>query len=245
MEQLRITCFCTGSADLKLSKPHASSRPTGSDRPMTSPPPAQPHALVIGAGFGGIAAALRLRAKGYRVTLIDRAPMLGGRAQVFEKDGFRHDAGPTVITAPFLFDELFAAVRQAAAKTTSRSCRSRRGIASASRTARISTTAARSRTRCGDRARSRPPIATAISACSSTRDKLFDAGFTKLADQPFHSTADDARRKCRRLAACALIVRSGSWCAKHLTASEIARGLLDPAAAGRRQPVRYHLASTA
>ena len=64
-------------------------------------------ALVIGAGFGGIASALRLRAKGYQVTLIDRAPMLGGRAQVFEKNGFRHDAGPTVVTAPFLFDELF------------------------------------------------------------------------------------------------------------------------------------------
>jgi phytoene desaturase len=67
-----------------------------------------PSAIVVGAGFGGIAAALRLRAKGWRVTLIDRAHELGGRAQVFEKDGFRHDAGPTVITAPFLFDELFA-----------------------------------------------------------------------------------------------------------------------------------------
>ena len=65
-------------------------------------------ALVIGAGFGGIAAALRLRAKGYRVSLIDRCARLGGRAQVFERDGFRHDAGPTVITAPFLFEELFA-----------------------------------------------------------------------------------------------------------------------------------------
>ena len=64
-------------------------------------------ALVIGAGFGGIAAALRLRAKGYRVSLIDRCGQLGGRAQVFERDGFRHDAGPTVITAPFLFEELF------------------------------------------------------------------------------------------------------------------------------------------
>ena len=65
-------------------------------------------ALVIGAGFGGIAAALRLRAKGYEVSLIDRCGGLGGRAQVFERDGFRHDAGPTVITAPFLFEELFA-----------------------------------------------------------------------------------------------------------------------------------------
>jgi len=64
-------------------------------------------AIVIGAGFGGIAAALRLRAKGYNVSLIDRCAGLGGRAQVFERDGFRHDAGPTVITAPFLFEELF------------------------------------------------------------------------------------------------------------------------------------------
>jgi phytoene desaturase len=64
-------------------------------------------AIVIGAGFGGIAAALRLRAKGYEVTLMDRCTNLGGRAQVFERDGFRHDAGPTVITAPFLFEELF------------------------------------------------------------------------------------------------------------------------------------------
>lgn len=65
------------------------------------------HAVVIGAGFGGIASALRLRAKGYAVTVIDRCPMLGGRAQVFTQGGFRHDAGPTVITAPFLLEELF------------------------------------------------------------------------------------------------------------------------------------------
>lgn len=69
--------------------------------------PAIVRAIVIGAGFGGIAAALRLRAKGYEVLVIDRCSQLGGRAQVFQVDGFRHDAGPTVITAPFLFEELF------------------------------------------------------------------------------------------------------------------------------------------
>ncbi|WP_088342992.1 MULTISPECIES: phytoene desaturase family protein [Rhodomicrobium] len=69
---------------------------------------AAPHAVIIGGGLGGMAAALRLRAKGYRVTLFERGPMLGGRAQVFERDGFRYDAGPTVITAQFLFEELFA-----------------------------------------------------------------------------------------------------------------------------------------
>ena len=66
------------------------------------------HALVIGGGFGGIAVALRLKAKNYQVTLVDRSPMLGGRGQVFIKNGYKHDAGPTVITAPFLFEELFA-----------------------------------------------------------------------------------------------------------------------------------------
>ncbi len=66
-----------------------------------------PRAVVIGAGFGGIAAALRLRAKGYDVEIVDRCPRLGGRAQMFERDGFRFDAGPTVITAPGLFEELF------------------------------------------------------------------------------------------------------------------------------------------
>lgn len=64
--------------------------------------------VVIGGGFGGIAAALRLRAHGLRVTLLERQQRLGGRAQVYERDGFRFDAGPTVITAPWLFDELFS-----------------------------------------------------------------------------------------------------------------------------------------
>jgi phytoene desaturase len=64
-------------------------------------------AIVIGAGFGGIAAALRLRARGYDVTLIDKQDKLGGRAYQYNRNGFVHDAGPTVITAKFLFDELF------------------------------------------------------------------------------------------------------------------------------------------
>lgn len=70
-------------------------------------PTIMPKAIVIGAGFGGMAAALRLRAKGYDVTLIDKQDKLGGRAYVWERNGYVFDAGPTVITAPFLFDELF------------------------------------------------------------------------------------------------------------------------------------------
>ena len=65
------------------------------------------HFVVVGSGFGGLAMAIRLTAHGARVTLVERLPNLGGRAQVFERNGFFHDAGPTVITAPFLFDELF------------------------------------------------------------------------------------------------------------------------------------------
>ena len=81
-------------------------RQPANERPL-SDPESPKTAIIIGGGFGGIAAALRLKAKGYAVRLIDRAPRLGGRAQVFERNGFRHDAGPTVITAPFLFVELF------------------------------------------------------------------------------------------------------------------------------------------
>lgn len=64
--------------------------------------------IVVGAGFGGLAAALRLRALGHDVTVIERGSAAGGRAAVFEHQGFRHDAGPTVITAPFLLEELFS-----------------------------------------------------------------------------------------------------------------------------------------
>jgi phytoene desaturase len=70
-------------------------------------PPAR-RVVVIGAGFGGIAAAFRARRLGFAVTLVDRLPAIGGRARVFRQDGFTFDAGPTVITAPQLIEELFA-----------------------------------------------------------------------------------------------------------------------------------------
>ena len=63
--------------------------------------------IVIGSGFGGIAAALRMKAKGHDVTLIEKHNDLGGRARVFERNGFKFDGGPTVITAPHLIYELF------------------------------------------------------------------------------------------------------------------------------------------
>ncbi len=67
-----------------------------------------PHAVVIGSGFGGLAAAVRLGARGYRVTVLEKLDAPGGRAGVFRQDGFTFDAGPTIVTAPFLFEELWA-----------------------------------------------------------------------------------------------------------------------------------------
>ena len=65
------------------------------------------NSVVIGSGFGGIATALRLKAKNHKVTLIEKHNDLGGRARVFKKNGFTFDGGPTVITAPHLIYELF------------------------------------------------------------------------------------------------------------------------------------------
>ena len=65
------------------------------------------NSVIIGSGFGGIAAALRLKARGHKVTLVEKHSDLGGRARVFKRNGFTYDGGPTVITAPYLINELF------------------------------------------------------------------------------------------------------------------------------------------
>ena len=63
--------------------------------------------MLWGQASGGISAALRMRSMGYEVSLFEKLNQLGGRARGFKRSGFTFDAGPTVITAPFLFDELF------------------------------------------------------------------------------------------------------------------------------------------
>ncbi|WP_456236570.1 phytoene desaturase [Algihabitans albus] len=68
----------------------------------------RPHAVIIGSGFGGLAAAVRLGARGYRVTVLEKLDAPGGRAYAFRQDGFVFDAGPTIVTAPFLFEDLWA-----------------------------------------------------------------------------------------------------------------------------------------
>ena len=146
---------------------------------------AGPHAVVIGSGFGGLAAAVRLRAKGYRVTLLERGSRLGGRAQVFERGGFRHDAGPTVITAPFLFDELFALfgkkredyVTFVPLKPWYRFYYQDGTTFDYGGT--IEDTLAEIR-------KISPADADGYLKLVEQSRKLFDAGFTRLADQPFH-----------------------------------------------------------
>jgi phytoene desaturase len=68
----------------------------------------KPHAVVIGAGLGGLAAAIRLGARGYRVTVLEKLEIPGGRAGVFKQDGFTFDAGPTIMTVPQVFHELWS-----------------------------------------------------------------------------------------------------------------------------------------
>jgi phytoene desaturase len=64
--------------------------------------------IIIGSGFGGLGAAARLAARGHQVELFEKRDKPGGRAYVYEIDGFKFDGGPTVITAPFMFDDIFA-----------------------------------------------------------------------------------------------------------------------------------------
>lgn len=64
--------------------------------------------VVVGSGFGGLAAAIRLQAQGHAVTIVEQRDQPGGRAYVYRQDGFTFDGGPTIITAPWLIDDLFA-----------------------------------------------------------------------------------------------------------------------------------------
>jgi len=172
--------------------------------------------VVIGAGFGGMAAALRARAKGHDVTLVDRCPRLGGRAQVFEKEGFRHDAGPTVLTAPFLFDELFALF----GKTTADYVR----IVPLPLWYRF-------RFHDGDTfdygggieqtlaeiERIHPPDADGYRALLEQSKKIYDVGFSELADAPFHRFSFMLRQvpHLLRLGAYRTVWQMVSRCIKH------------------------------
>lgn len=67
------------------------------------------HVVVIGGGLGGLAVALRLRARGFAVTLFEAGPTFGGKMNRWVKDGFTFDTGPSLITMPWVFEDLFQA----------------------------------------------------------------------------------------------------------------------------------------
>jgi phytoene desaturase len=93
--------YFTPTAGLPPSTPDAASPVAATTRSGA------PKAIVIGSGFGGLAAAIRLTLKGWRVEVLEKLDAPGGRAYVWRQDGFTFDAGPTIITAPFMFDELW------------------------------------------------------------------------------------------------------------------------------------------
>jgi len=90
-----------------MSKIHAGNSALRTRESLAAPGAARDRVAIIGSGFGGIAAAIRLEAAGLQTVLFEARERPGGRADVFERDGFVFDAGPTVITAPTCLDELF------------------------------------------------------------------------------------------------------------------------------------------
>jgi len=146
-------------------------------------------AVVIGSGFGGLAAAIRLQARGYSVTLLEMRDKPGGRAYVYEQDGFTFDAGPTILTAPFLIDELYAL----GGKRTSDQI----GIVRCDPCYRIRFDDGREFNYSDDEAkmeaevkRFSPDDLAGYRKFVKQSEKIFDRAFTDLADEPFSKFSD-------------------------------------------------------
>ena len=65
--------------------------------------------IVVGAGVGGLAAAVRLAARGHRVTVLEKLERPGGKLNLIEDAGYRFDTGPSLVTLPWVFEDLFRA----------------------------------------------------------------------------------------------------------------------------------------
>lgn len=142
-------------------------------------------AVVIGSGFGGLAAAVRLRARGHDVTVLEALDQPGGRARVFHRDGHTFDAGPTVITAPYLIDELFALV--------GRDPRDYFELVPVDPFYRILFHDGTTFDYFGDEQRLleeihriSPPDVDGYRRLARHAERIFDVGYTGLADRPFH-----------------------------------------------------------
>jgi phytoene desaturase len=149
-------------------------------------------AVVIGSGFGGLAAAVRLRMRGYRVTVLEALDQPGGRARVFRRDGYTFDAGPTVITAPYLLEELFALAGRSMADYVR--------LVPVDPFYRILFHDGSTFDYVGDEERLLAQIA-ALSPrdvdgyrrLAAHAERIFDVGYTRLADRPFDRAADMLR----------------------------------------------------
>jgi phytoene desaturase len=145
----------------------------------------RPHAVVIGAGFGGLAAAIRLGARGWRVTVVEKLDAPGGRAYVFRQDGFTFDAGPTIITAPYLLEELWTlAGRRMADDLDLRAMNPFYRIRFDDGTV-MNCSADLDATR-AEIARIAPEDLPGFERFIRDSERIFDVAFAKLADQPFH-----------------------------------------------------------
>ncbi|MEO1309386.1 MAG: phytoene desaturase family protein [Pseudomonadota bacterium] len=148
----------------------------------------RPHAVVIGSGVGGLAAAARLSAKGYRVTVLEKLDAPGGRAYVRRQDGFTFDMGPTIITAPHVFEDLWrAAGGDFHADIDLRPCDPFYKIRFDDGSV-FTYSADRDRMR-AEIAKFEPKDVPAYDRFMEASGKIFEVAFAELADKPFHSLA--------------------------------------------------------
>ena len=149
-------------------------------------------AVVVGAGFGGLAAALRLRVLGYDVVVVDGLDQAGGRARAFRKEGYVFDAGPTVITAPHLIGELFT--------LAGRDPHDHYELIEVDPFYRVQFGHGGHFDYVGDEARVldqirdiEPRDVEGYRRFAAHAEKIFDTGYTQLADTPFGSLAEMLR----------------------------------------------------
>lgn len=170
--------------------------------PLPSPDP-RPHAIVVGAGFGGLAAAIRLGARGWRVTVVEKLDAPGGRAYVYRQDGFTFDAGPTIITAPYLLEELWTLCgRRMADDLDLRAMKPFYQIRFDDGTV-MNCSADLDATR-AEIARIAPEDLPGFERFIAVSERIFDIAFAKLADQPFHQLST-------LLAAVPDMMKLGGW----------------------------------
>ena len=174
-------------------------------------------AAVVGAGLGGLAAAVRLRAAGWRVAVLEALDQPGGRARVFHRDGFTFDAGPTVITAPHLIAELFELV--------GRDPRDYFSLVPVDPFYRIHFDDGSTFDYTGNEerllaqiARFEPRDVDGYRRLARLAERIFETGFTQLADKPFHRLSDMLR-------VLPAMLRLQSWRSVH---GLVARHIRDP-----------------